>query len=67
MKVLETSSTHATLQVTLGELITLNNCMNEAFELSEEFATRVGTDKTSALKLFNKISSTLKQVQKLSK
>ncbi len=67
MKVLETVPTHATLQVSLEELITLNNCMNEAFELGVEFSARVGTDKKSALKLFNKINSTIKHVQELEK
>jgi hypothetical protein len=67
MKVLETTSTHATIQLSIAELITLNNCMNEAFELDVEFSTRVGTDKKSALKLFNKINTTIKRLQKPSK
>jgi hypothetical protein len=67
MKVLETTSTHALIQLTIDELVTLNNCMNEAFELDVEFSTRVGIDKKSALKLFNKINSAIKQVQELSK
>jgi hypothetical protein len=65
MKVLEVSSTQTTVQLSLGELITLNNCMNEAFELDIEFSTRVGTKKETALKLFNKINRTIKQVEKL--
>ncbi len=67
MKVLGTTPTHATLQLELGELITLNNCMNEAFELGTEFSTRVGTEKKTALKLLNKINRTIKQLQKSSK
>jgi hypothetical protein len=66
MKVLETTSTQTTIQFSLDELVTLNNCMNEAFELGEEFATRVGVNKKSALKLFNKINSTIKTIQKSS-
>jgi hypothetical protein len=67
MKVLETTLTHATIQLSLADLITLNNCMNEAFELDVDFSTRVGANKKSALKLFNKISATIKQLQKTSK
>ena len=64
MKPLETTSTHATIQLTIDELVTLNNCMNEAFELDTEFSTRVGTDKKSALKLFKSINTLIKQVRK---
>jgi uncharacterized protein YqgV (UPF0045/DUF77 family) len=67
MKVLETTSTNTTIQVSLSELITLNNCMNEAFELDVEFSTRVGIDKKSALKLFNTINNTVEQMQALTK
>lgn len=67
MKVLETTSTRATIQLTLSELVTLNNCMNEAFELGTEFSIRVGTDKKTALKLFSTINNTVKQIQELSK
>lgn len=63
MKLLETTSTHATVQLTIDELVTLNNCMNEAFELDTEFSTRLGTSKKSALELFKSINSLIKQVQ----
>ncbi len=67
MKVLEITSSHKTIQLTTDELVTLNNCMNEAFELGTEFSIRVGTDKKSALKLFNTINTTVEQMQELSK